>query len=64
MMRVESMTPKAAGAFPKYTTSIPARRSTRVPARASPGRPLALSTSTTIAGPSSPGTAWAGAASR
>jgi hypothetical protein len=49
MMRVESMIPMIAGALPKYTTSIPARRSTRVPTRAFPGLPLALSTSTTIA---------------
>jgi hypothetical protein len=57
MMRVESIIPSDSGAFPKYTTSIPARRSTRVPTRAFPGLPLALSTSTTIAGPRSPGTA-------
>src|SRR6266576_4494266 len=53
MMRVESS--PLSDAFPKYTTSIPARRSRWVPMRASPPRPLAFSTSTVIAGPRSPG---------
>src|SRR6266545_401417 len=61
MMRVASSL--CSDALPKYTTSIPASRSKRVPTRASPARPLAFSTSTVIAAPRSPGIGCAGAPS-
>src|SRR5216683_2318476 len=62
MIRVESSPERGSvgDAFPKYTTSIPARRSRRVPTLASPARPLALRTSTASAGPRSPGMVFAG----